>query len=205
MDHRCRERDRIDELRSGIGQAAYSYYSEWMKQKKRSVPPIETFSASRYYTTFIKFAEFAAKTNIPNIPQFIKMMVTQNDISPSLWCRDNVYSMYLQWYDQAFPPEVQVLESLDYLKLLAEDYEVELNKVFTVMPNELLVQLIKRRKLSPWFLMSSKVFRDFLKTQTDLHKERLESALGLGAMIGRIQKDQGLFEFFNRVTQAEGL
>ena len=205
MDHKCRERERIDELRSSIGQSAYAYYSEWMKQKKRSVPPIETFAESRYYSTFIKFAEFAVKTNIPNVPHFIKLMVSQNDISPGLWCRDNVYSMYLQWYDQAFPPEVQVLESLDFIKQLAEDYETPIAEVFKNVPIDVLVQHLKRRKITPWFLMSSKVFRDHLKTVDQLSKEKLESALGLGAMIARIQRDPGLFEFFNRVTQAEGL
>lgn len=205
MNHRCKERERIDELRGSIGQAAYAHYSDWMKGKKRSVPPIETFAESQYYSTFVKFAEHAVKSNIPNVKQFIKLMIEHGDVSPGLWCRDNVYSMYLEWYDQAYPPEVQVLESLEFVKTLAEDYECAISWVFKSVPVDTLVLHIRRRKISPWFLAASKVFRAHLLTCEPADKEKLERAMNMGAMIGRIKKDQGLFAFFNRVTTAEGL
>lgn len=205
MSHRCKERDRIEELRGAIGQAAYAHYSEWMKAKKRSIPKIETFGASQYYSTFMKFAEHALRTNIPNIKQFIKLMVSHGDITPALWCRDNVYAMYLEWYDQAYPPEVQVLESLEFLKTLIEDYDCSTAAVFKVVPVDTLVLYIKRRKISPWFLASSKVFRAHLLTCAQEDKDKLERAMNMGAMIARIQKDAGLFAFFNRVTLSEGL
>ena len=195
MSHRCKERDRIEELKSAVGQSAYAHYSEWMKAKKRSVPPIETFATSKYYSTFIKFAEHAIKTNIPNTKQFIRLMVDHQDISPSLWCRDNIYSLYLEWYDQAYPPEVQVLESLEFIKEMIAEYKCP----------PALSTYIKRRKLSPWFLSASKVFRDHLVTCPAMEKEKLERSMNIGAMIARIQKDAGLFQFFNRVTLSEGL
>ncbi len=205
MNHRCKERERIEELRGSVGQAAYAHYCEWLKAKKRSTVPIETFAASRMYTSFVKFAEHAVKTNIPNTKQFIKLMVEHKDVSPMLWCRDNVYAMYLEWYDQAYPPEVQVLESLEFLKQLVEDYECQTADIFKTLPIDTLVTYIKRRKLSPWFLAASKVFRDYLMGCESLDKEKLERAMNMGAMIARIQKDSGLFQFFGRVTQAEGL
>ena len=204
MNHRCPARDKIDELRGAIGQAAYAHYTEWMKAKKRSVPPIETFAESKLYSTFIRFAEHALKTNIPNVKQFIKLMVEHNDVSPTLWCRDNVYAMYLEWYDQAYPPEVQVLESLEFLKELVVEYDCTTDWIFKAIPVDTLVLYIKRRKLSPWFLASSKIFRAHLLTCEQLDKEKLERAMNMGAMIARIQKDAGLFQFFNRVTLSEG-
>ncbi len=204
MNHRCREREKIENLRGSVGQAAYAHYCDWMKAKKRSVPPIETFAESKFYSTFVKFAEHALKTNIPNTSQFIKLMVEHNDVSPSLWTRDSVYAMYLEWYDQGFPPEVQVLESLEFVKTLVEDYECATASVFKTVPVDTLVLHIKRRKISPWFLASSKVFRQHLLTCESKQKEKLERAMNMGGMIARIQKDAGLFAFFNRVTEAEG-
>ena len=204
MNHRCRERDRIDELRGSVGQAAYAHYSEWMKAKKRSVPPIETFAESQYYSTFIKFAEHAARTNIPNIKQFIQLMVKHKDVSPGLWCRDNVYAMYLEWYDQAYAPEIQVLETLEFMKTLVEDYETTTQHVFKTVPIDTLVLHIKRRKISPWFLVSSKVFRQFMLTLDAQDKDKLERAMNMGAMVARIQKDQSMFKFFNEALAAEG-
>lgn len=205
MSHRCKERERIDELRSVVGQAAYLHYSYWLKLKKRSVPPIETFAESSLYTTFVKFADHVIKTNIPNVKQFIKLMVDHNDVTPALWCRDNVYSMYLEWYDQGYPPEVQVIESLDFAKSLMADYDCSAENLFKSIPVDILVQHIKRRKLSPWFLAASKVFRDHLMSCDPEDKNKIERAMNMGAMIARIQKDSGLFAFFGRVTLSEGL
>lgn len=205
MSHQCRVRNRIDELRGPIGASAYAHYSDWMKAKKRSVPPIETFSESQYYSTFVKFAEHAQKTNIPNAQQFIRFMVENNDVNPGLWCRDNVYAMYLQWYDQAYPPESQVLESLEFVKTLAYDYECDLKDVFKSVPIDALVTHIKRRKLSPWFLLSSKVFRAHQGSRSEEEKEKLARAMNSGAMIERIKKNSDLFVFFNKVTDSEGL
>lgn len=204
MNHRCKERERIEELKGAIGQAAYAHYSEWMRTSKKSVPPIETFATSKLYSTFVKFAEHAAKTNIPNVKQFIKLMVSHGNVSPALWCRDNVYAMYLEWYDEAYPPEVQVLESLEFLKELAKDYDATPATVFSEVPVDTMVTHIKRRKISPWFLASSKVFRDHTRTCPPEEKDKLERAMNMGAMIARIQKDAGLFAFFNRVTLSEG-
>jgi hypothetical protein len=204
MNHRCRERDRIEVLRGPKGQAAYAHYSDWMRMKKRSVPPIESFGASKLYSTFVKFAEYADRTHMPNIPLFIRLMV-EHDISPTLWSRDQTYSMYLQWFDNAHPPEVQVLESLELLTTIALDYECYRPDVFKVMPLGLLVQLIERRKLSPWFLLSSKVFRDHVGSLNQEDKARLQRAVNEGAMVNRIQQDQSRFAFFNKVTREEGL
>lgn len=204
MNHRCPDREKIDLLRSATGQAAYAHYSEWMKAKKRSIPPIETFGESRYFNAFVKFAEHAVKTQIPNVRQFVRLMVEHNDVSPMLWCRDNVYALYLEWYDQAYPPEVQVIESLDFLKEQCAEHGVEPSKIFEAIPTTTLANYITRRKISPWFLSASRVFRQHLMTCSPESKERLERVMNLGAMIARIQKDQGLFELFGRVTSAEG-
>lgn len=205
MNHRCREREKIDELRSNIGQMAYMFYGEWMKQKKRSVPPIETFAESRLYSAFTAFAEYVLKTNLPNPPQFIKLMVTHNDVSPLLWCRDNVYAMYLQWYDEIYPPAAQVLESLEFIKMLVDEYDCSTSGIFKVIPTDTLVSYIARRKISPWFLLSSSIFRAHMKTCDPIDKDKLDRALRTGAMIARIQQNKEQFEFFNEVIKAEGL
>jgi hypothetical protein len=153
----------------------------------------------------VKFAEHAIRTNIPNTKQFIRLMVEHKNVSPGLWCRDNVYAMYLEWYDQANPPEIQVMESVEFMNTLIEDYECSSSHVFKVVPVDTLVLHIKRRKISPWFLVASKVFRAHLLTCDSLEKEKLERATNMGAMIARIQQQPDIFRFFNKVTEEIGL
>lgn len=205
MKHRCREKERIDELKSPVGQAAYLYYAEWMRASGRSVPDIERFSHSTFYTTFIKFAQHVQRVHIPNVKVFIKLMVDNGNVSPGLWCRDNVYAMYLNWYDKGHNPETQFLESLDYAKALAAEHQCPVYKVFEAVGWEKLDDLIRRRRLSTWFLLSSKVFRQYIMKLQPEEKEVLDRAMNSGAMIAHIQQHADLFKLFNAATQSEGL
>lgn len=207
MNHRCRERERLDELRSPIGQAAYSYYTAWMKQKKHSVPKMEIFVESSLYSTFIKFAHHTYRVKMPNPITFIRLMV-ENDIQPSLWCRDNVYALYIQSYDKVIDPPQQFMDSLELAHQLAKERKVEPSEIFqTLGINELLV-LIQKKKLSPWFLIASGSFRAFMKAQSELNYSQLYDAVQVGPMVMRIKNDPEATEFFKLFTEVaakEGL
>jgi len=207
MNHRCKEKERLEELRGLVGQSAYAYYSEWMKQSKRSVPPLETFAHSSFYSTFIKFANHVRRVNMPNPMGFIKIMVSSN-IQPSLWCRDNVYALYLQSYDTAVPPTTQFIDSLDFALWMAGEHEVQPAEVFSAMGLEKVLLSVQKRKLSPWFLVASKKFREWMAAQNEWDKSRLEGAVQVGAMIMRIQQTEKhikLFKEFSKATEEAGL
>jgi hypothetical protein len=208
MNHRCREREKLDELRSPIGQAAYAYYSEWMRLNRRSVPPIETFSASSYFSTFIKFANHVLRVNMPTPMAFVKAMVDNGNVQPSLWCRDNVYALYLQGYDKVVPPTKQFIDSIDLVTELSQSHEVPLRDVFTAVGVNKVLDLVQRRKLSAWFLVASTAFREWLKNQTPDDSLRLEDAVQVGAMISRInqsEKTRDMFTDFCKATKELGL
>ena len=57
MKHECKQMKRDAQIKTPIGQAAYSYYSKWMRAHRKMIPAIENFMTSKYYTSFIKFAE----------------------------------------------------------------------------------------------------------------------------------------------------
>jgi len=208
MNHRCREKERIDELRSHVGQSAYAYYALWMKQCGRSVPPIETFSHSSLYTTFVKFAKHAVKVNMPNIPGFIKTMVENGNVQPSLWCRDNVYALYLAGYDKVVDPVKQYVDSLGLLQELAKDYEVPVGEVFKELGVDKILALVQKRKLSSWLLITSSKFREYMGNQSEWDKNRLESVVQVGAMIMRVQQNPesiAHFKTFSKANAEEGL
>jgi hypothetical protein len=207
MSHHCREGDRYEKLRTPTGQAAFAYYNEWMKLSRRSIQPIETFSASSFYSAFIKFSEWVKKVHLPNPLGFIRLMV-QEKIQPTLWARDNTYALYVQSYDTAVPPEQQFLQSLELAHQLAKEKKIPVSAIFHELGVEQLLQLIQERKLSSWFLVASKAFRDFMATLDEAGRDRLEGAVQVGAMIMRIQQSPESIEFFrlfSEVTEKEGL
>lgn len=205
MKHRCRERERLEELRSPVGQAAYSYYTEWMRVQKHSIPPIETFAESKFYTVFVRFAEYAKRTNLPNVPAFIKLMVETGKIPPGLWCRDNVYAMYLQAFDAAVPPTEQFLKGVDELEQLAIELKVPLWGIFPAIGFETLLDLIAKRKLTFWLLLASDRFKTYLKTLDPAERDFLANAFGIEGAILRINQEQYLIREFAAALKEIGL
>ena len=194
MNHKCREQERFEVMKSPLGQSAYAYYSEWMRISKKSVPRHETFLISKFYTTFVKFAEFAEKTNLPNPLTFIRFMVNMS-MSPTLWSRDNVYALYMQSYDEQNPPCNQFVESLDFALGLCSEYGCEPKDLFKTLPPQDLEKFIRRRKLSSWFLLACRTFKNHIIKHQDPHvKMRLQDSAKLGAMIDRIANDKSRAE-----------
>lgn len=204
MKHYCKERLRLEELRGPIGTAAYAYYSDWMRLNKRSVPPIETFGSSSYYNAFVRFATQVHRIKMPNPSGFVKAMVENGNVQPSLWCRDNVYAMYLQGYDKIVSPTKQFLESVDLISEYANEQSIRRAQVFEVMGVDKILELVQKRKLSPWFLVSSSAFRDFMKSRNEVDADRLEGGVQVGAMIMCIQQSPtniALFTDFSKATK----
>lgn len=208
MNHRCKEMDRAQELKSVVGQAAYSYYAEWMSLSKRSVPPITTFAASSLYSTFIKFANWVNRVRLPNVKAFIRTMVQNGNVQPSLWARDNTYAMYMQTYDHAVPPTQQFITSLDEILTLSMELKCEPKDVFEKIGIDTLIDMVQRRKISPWFLVSSTAFRKWWKSLEQDEAGRVEDTIQVGALTIRITHSeklkQLLYEFSN-ATKEVGL
>ena len=205
MNHTCKEKQRAEELRSPIGQAAYAHYSEWMRVQRHTVPPIETFAESKFYSTFIRFADHAKKTNLPDVSSFIKLMVESGKVPPGLWCRDNVYSMYLQAYDAAVTPEKQFLRGIDELIALATELKVELKDVFPAIGCTTLIELVAKRKLTAWILLASDQFKAYLLSLEPEEKSALASAINVPAAIERFRQEPYLLKEFTQATKELGL
>jgi len=156
---------RDEDFRSPDGQAAWLYYQKWMKAYRRLVPNSKSFLNSKFFSSFLKFAKFVKKVQIPDTDAFIRLM-KEKDISPTLWTNDQVYVLYLEFVDRTVSPLKHAEITINTLFDVAEGYEVDVADIFTVVnPNEM-IQLLRQRKLSPWILLNSPKFRDFFVNKT---------------------------------------
>lgn len=168
MNHRCTQMKRDEQIKTPQGQAAWSYYQKWMKAQRRSIPSIETFLTSKFYTTFIKFAEFVQKTGLPDIDTFVWYM-TEKKIQPVIWINNDIYQNYLEFIDKKADPIKEAQRTIDFMFNLADEFECEVGEIFEHLhPNDV-IQMLTRRQLSPWILLHSPKFKQFLihKTKTD--------------------------------------
>lgn len=193
LRHKCPEMERAEKTQSIQGQAAYVYYSEWMKAYKRKVPPIETFTTSRYFNSFVKFAVYVKKLNIARPDAFVRLM-KEKDISPMLWTRDECYTMYLEWNDRRSAPMEQAEITIKTIIDITDAANIEPAEVFNVMHPREIVQLVRLRKLSPWILLCSTAFKDLLTRMEDHDKEELLNVIGYNYWATKFEQNPEIVE-----------
>ena len=157
MNHECKRMKREREIKTPTGQAAWHFYQNWMREQKRMPPSADAFMESNSFRTFMNFAEFVKKVNLPLPNKFIWLMNIKK-YQPSIWTRDEVYSQYLTFIDTKMPPVEQAKSSINTILDYADSHDIDPSEVFNVInPNEL-IHLVRLRKLSPWLLLASRKF-----------------------------------------------
>jgi hypothetical protein len=168
---------RDEQIRTPIGQAAWSYYQKWMKSHRRAVPSIETFLTSNFYTTFLKFAQFAQKVGLPDVEAFIWYM-REKEIPPVIWVNNDIYASYIEFIDKKSDPSQQAQQTIDYLFKIASELQVDVSQIFDYLePNDVILML-HRRQISPWILLHSPKFKQFLINKaTDQEKVAMQAII----------------------------
>lgn len=158
LAHKCKQMKRLEEFQSTAGQAAWEYYQMWMRQQKKAVHQPGSFLASRYYRTFINFAEFVKKTNLPSVEKFIWLMV-EKKYPPIIWTSNEVYVLYLEFLDHKVSPMDQFALSLRTLMKYTDKHDVDVSEVFDKMLPTEVIHMLNTRRLSPWLLLHSSKFK----------------------------------------------
>lgn len=167
INHKCKQMIREEELRTPLGQAAWRLYQNWMRFQHKRVPDDRTFLKSKYYNSFMKFVEFVRQTDLPTPEKFIKLMIQEN-YPPTMWLIDEVYVNYLEYLDKTRTPSDHATITFQTLSKASDDFDCDISQIFEEIPSSQVIELIKQRKLSPFVLLASKKFNQFIvKTSTE--------------------------------------
>lgn len=189
LKHECKQMRVFNELSEPHVQAAYSYYSYWMKQRGFKVPDIQTYGTSRYYNTFKKFHDFIQQYKIPSPEKYMDIMIRLG-LSPMLWSRDEYYSSYLRNIDKLVDPVDQAIITIEFMMKLMKDKDLS-------SPSDLLRELhyreivdhIRARKFSPWLLLCSKAFRDKLSSLEASERVEVGRIIGMNYYATEFEKN----------------
>lgn len=200
----CKAKEKMDKVKSITGQAAYAFYADWMKSRKFSVPSSETFVNSKFFSAFFKYAEFVVSHDVAFPDIYLKLM-SERGLSPHIWCNDAAYSLYLSEIDSKTDPLLLVTNSVEYLMKVSEVADITIGSVFSLLSANELIDLIKKRELSPWLLFQSKSFCKKYKEYDDIDRAELKKVINpvywstkfesnkeLTAEIGKLADDIGL-------------
>lgn len=178
LAHECIQMKKINELNTPVGQAAQQYYHMWMRQQKRAVHSDDAFLHSKYFRTFIFFANFVKQVNLPKPDKFIWLMV-QRKYSPSMWKSEDVYAEYIEFLDRKVSPIDQVLLSTETILKYTDREHIDPSEFFLNITVPDLIHMLRTRKLSPWLLIYSIRFKEFF-----INKATAEQQIIINNLIG---------------------
>ncbi len=162
LRHRCKQMIRKEEMETPIGQAAWFHYQAWMRAQRHLIPHAKAFLHSKYYQPFMRFARFAKQVRIPDPDLYITQMV-ELDMQPMLWTDDRVYAAFLEYMDRKVPANRHAQLTINTLFDYAAALGCDVSDVFDHIDSNECIQLIRQRKLSPWLLLNSGKFFQFLR------------------------------------------
>ena len=166
LKHHCKQMKREETFQQPLGQAAWIFYQKWMRAYKKMAHNASAFLHSKYYNSFVKFAEFVKTVRMPEPDIFIQLM-KEHDISPTIWTNDQVYALYLEHMDKKISPQKLAEITINTLFDHAEIQEVEVENVFDTLTPHDLIQMLRERRVSPWILLLSPKFSQFFREKTN--------------------------------------
>lgn len=176
LNHHCKKKERAELIQGVVGKRAYVIYATWLQKNKFSVPTISTFIDSRYFSAFIKFAEFASKVGLTSVDVYIDTML-ELDYPPAMWRRNEAYIAYLDKIDNL---DLTTLldNSLSSLIKLLEKYEIEndnFDELFVHLGHKKLTRLFIKRELSPFLFFVSKKLKTFIESDKHEREEFIKA------------------------------
>lgn len=204
MKHECTQMVRGREIQTVIGQSGYGLYKIWMEKQRRAAPPIETFLASAYYTSFINFATWVRETGVSDSEKYVELMVAAK-IAPALWRRNEAYQIYLEYYDKRANPIAQATMTIETLLALAEGLECEPGEVFSKFQVGEILELIQQRRLSPWLLFCSKSFKNWYQSLHDSHRAALMKSIGIDYWSNKLENNPKVVMELKGIAESIGI
>jgi hypothetical protein len=176
LNHKCDKMQRREDIKSVLGQTAYSLYQLWFTTKKKTAPSVEAFLNSKQYKPFFKFAEFIKRLKISEPELFVRMMNEKN-ILPAHWTNDEMYAYYLEYLDRKLTPKQQASITIRMMEKITVAADCDMGDVFNVLQATDIIQLIRERKFSPWILLRSRKFMTKFELMTKEEQRILESLI----------------------------
>ena len=201
----CPTKERIDRCKTLQGSIAFSAYNYWMKKTRKGEQSIETFIASRFFTSCMRFAEFYIQTSVGSMEKYIDFMIKKN-YDFTMWSSHVVFAEYIYHYDSIHSPYDQCNLSFDIIEQFCIDYQCTPIEVFEKIGYDEIIILIIRRKLSNWYLLLSQGFWNWMNTLPQLNKSKVLESMKADIFFKMANANPGIYRELLELTKTvEGI
>lgn len=176
MAHKCEPMRRaLQEKETGVqfGYQAYIRFYE-ITQGSAKLKTYKDFSASQYYTAFVKFGRHMIAIRAVNPRAFIEYVIKQNKKLDS-WCREDLYLEYLHQYVKKESAQDALERALTEMQDYADDNNLSsFTEYFTKCGSNRICYHITTGRVSPWVVFNCATGIEFLE---NLNQEQLAMVL----------------------------
>lgn len=160
LKHKCKQMERHAVLGTNEGLLAYLLFNQW--RTISNYPPVEvdTFAKSRYFNSMVSFVNFIKTKGVPDRIGYIEWLVSKN-LLPHAWTDYDVYDAYLAYFD-GLSVDSKIEASLKTIHELCDKHECKPSDLFNILTPLQFIRLITKRKLSPWLMLLSSQFLEFV-------------------------------------------
>ena len=169
--HVCEQKQRYqsrDEQGVRLGLQAYLRFFE-MTQGSARLKTFDDFAKSPYYKAFVKFGRYCVAINAVNTPRFIDWVVEKNK-KIDHWCRDSVYTEYLQEYLRRENVNDALARAIEQSIRWSEQYGNPAHDFLRYGNSNVIAYAITTGRVSAWVLYNCESGQRFLD---DLNTEQI--------------------------------
>ncbi len=184
INHKCKQMERYDKIKTPEGQVALRAYQSWLKFQKRPVPDVSTFANSATFIHFIKFGAWCVKARV-DLDKYVRFMVKRG-FNPSMWIREDVITSYLVETDKDYFQE-ELMECINIMFDLADNFDVDVSDLHNTLTIDEIILLLKTGRLSPWVVFASSGFKNRIKNDaTEYQMEEFNDCFDLSVWQQRL-------------------
>lgn len=188
INHYCEENRRHDILSTTRGLLAFELFSRWSYIRSSRKATHENFKLSRYFNAFVKFAKYyKAIGGLSDLDEFLLFMI-KNNILPSIWLDGKIISYYLMAME-CIDPKGKIERTIDIIFKICKKYECDTSEFYDNIEFHIMMDFIRMHKLSPWILLNSKGFFQWLVKLDDYEQNVMDEFIDCEEWSNKFKND----------------
>lgn len=169
--------------------------------KRRGCKSEDSFLRSAGFPHFVKLIRFARETHVPDLPLYLKIMVAA-ERRPNTWINDHSYRIFLETMNSQAASTEMIDISAKTIQALAEKNEMRVPVYVLLMDVGEMLQLIRQRRLSPWVVLNSDLFKRKIQGATPEEKEVIARLIDADYWVVTMKNDGTALFLARKVSEA---
>ena len=205
--HLCEPKRRWNNRKDTNVQLAHRCYQHFFRISSTTMKnerTYEDFMESKYYTAFVKFANYVMGVYIASVEHYIEWLL-KNRERVDRWSSDEVYEKYIKEFSHKESVSSATERTILSIQKWAEEINADWTKFFKEVSLPRAIHMIRSGKISPWVLYNSEGGIGLLEKLSAEQMTMIEDYISPGPWAKRFQDSPDDVKFVMDVTKAAGL